>query len=376
MNALIRNPLMLMTTVILLGQLIGRLEFKHIKLGSSATLFVSLGLSYLMNKYLGIATNVPGHIFTLSLIGFISTVGLMASSNIRSVLKQYGVRFVVLGFVITATGAAMTKFFMGALSGHSVSVIGTFVGALTSSPGLATALELAKSASVDRSALIGLGYSIAYLPGVLAVIFFPQIVGRRVNLATRAVKADAETVVSAPKFSIVEYALVVFVGMILGSLKVQLSPTMTFSLGMTGGVLLSALALGNSKFISSMRFVFDPRQLGVIRDLSLNMFLAIVGLDYGYEAVLAIQQSGLALLGVGIATALSSVIVGYLVGRYLLKIDLYYLVGGVCGGMTSTPGLAAAIDTFNSDEVVSGYGATYPFALLFMIILTNLLFMG
>lgn len=49
------------------------------------------------------------------------------------------------------------------------------------------------------------------------------------------------------------------------------------------------------------------------------------------------------------------------------------MAGAICGGMTSTPGLGAAIDATGTDDVAAGYGATYPFALLFMVIWTIVL---
>ncbi|SCG82168.1 hypothetical protein DW1_0557 [Proteiniborus sp. DW1] len=42
--------------------------------------------------------------------------------------------------------------------------------------------------------------------------------------------------------------------------------------------------------------------------------------------------------------------------------------------MTSTPGLAASMEVTDSDDVTVYYGAAYPFALLFKIIFTNILF--
>lgn len=43
--------------------------------------------------------------------------------------------------------------------------------------------------------------------------------------------------------------------------------------------------------------------------------------------------------------------------------------------MTSTPGLGVAIDATGTDAVAVGYGATYPVALVFMVIYTILLHM-
>ena len=49
------------------------------------------------------------------------------------------------------------------------------------------------------------------------------------------------------------------------------------------------------------------------------------------------------------------------------------LSGAICGGMTSTPGLGAVIGAIGSDEPASGYEAVYPFALLGLVMFSNLL---
>jgi putative transport protein len=41
--------------------------------------------------------------------------------------------------------------------------------------------------------------------------------------------------------------------------------------------------------------------------------------------------------------------------------------------MTSTPGLGAAVEATGSEDSGAGYGATYPFALLCMVLFTKLL---
>ena len=63
----------------------------------------------------------------------------------------------------------------------------------------------------------------------------------------------------------------------------------------------------------------------------------------------------------------------FLVGRYLLHLNWILLAGAICGAMTSTPGLGAAIDATGSEDCGAGYGATYPFALLCMVLFTKLL---
>lgn len=72
------------------------------------------------------------------------------------------------------------------------------------------------------------------------------------------------------------------------------------------------------------------------------MFLATVRLNYGYSAINLIKTLGAQLL--------------------------------LVGAMSSTPRLAASMEALNDDDVTVFYGASYPFALFFKIIFTNILF--
>ncbi|MBM7615410.1 aspartate-alanine antiporter-like transporter [Alkaliphilus hydrothermalis] len=385
----ISNPLLLMFLSIFLGQLIGKINFKNIKLGSSGGLFVGIFISYCITVYL--QKEVPdstllqgafisSQLFNISLIGFIAAVGLLAAKNIKTIIKNNGYSFMILAFVITATGALTTWGFVRLVSDMKASVIGTYVGALTSSPGLATALEAAKEMGGNAEAMVGLGYSISYIPGVVLVIIFAQLLGK--NYKNNEVKQNATTKVEysnaviekESNFCIISFSLVCILGLLIGKINVYLGSYLGFfSLGSTGGVLISALLLGNIKKIGFLNFNMLKQQLFVVRDISLNMFLSIVGLNYGYNALNLIRTTGGQLLLIGIVTASFSILVGYIVGKKVLKLSTVYLLGGICGGMTSTPGLAASIEALDSDEVTAGYGATYPFALFFMILFTNIL---
>ncbi len=387
---IISNPLLLMFSSIFLGHLIGRIDYKNIKLGSSGGLFIGIIISYLVTIYLQKeAPNsslikgafITTELFRLSLIGFIASVGLLASKNIMSIIKNKGYSFIVLAFVITFTGSLSTWGFISFLIGNlKVSIIGTYVGALTSSPGLATALESARGLDGSSEAMVGLGYSISYIPGVIAVILFVQLLAKRnkakgtkENIIQDEVPKSVET--KECNFCVTSFAFVCIVGILIGKINIYLGSYLgNFSLGATGGVLISALILGNIKRIGFLNFNMLNKQLFVARDISLNMFLSIVGLNYGYNALNLIKTTGGQLLLIGTTTAVISILVGYLVGKKILKLPNIYLIGGICGGMTSTPGLAASIEVLDSDEVTAGYGATYPFSLFFMILFTDILF--
>lgn len=57
-----------------------------------------------------------------------------------------------------------------------------------------------------------------------------------------------------------------------------------------------------------------------------------------------------------------------LVAKLLLKLDTLSTLGSVCGGMTSTPALGALISLCKSEDVAASYAATYPFALILVVI--------
>lgn len=384
----ISNPLLLMFTSIFIGQLIGKINYKNIKLGSSGGLFVGIAISYFATKYLQTQVSdfailkrsfIPKEVFQLSLIGFIASVGLLASKDIRKTIKDNGYRFMVLAFIITFTGTISTWLFINILfNDFKISIIGTYVGALTSSPGLATAIESARGLLGNAESMVGLGYSISYIPGVIIVITFVQLLGKRYkNKKTKKIlkKVQENYDYKESNFSIISFCFVCLIGLIIGKFKIYLGEYLRyFSLGSTGGVLISALILGDIKKIGFLNFNMNKNQLSVVRDISLNMFLSIVGLNYGYKALNLIKTSGGKLLLIGTVTASISILIGYFIGKKVLKLNTIYLLGGICGGMTSTPGLAACIESLDSDDVTVGYGATYPFALFFMIFFTNILF--
>ena len=70
---------------------------------------------------------------------------------------------------------------------------------------------------------------------------------------------------------------------------------------------------------------------------------------------------------------LTPTVFGYLLGHYGLKMNLLQIIGGVCGGMTSTPGLGVITAKTDSDIPVVSYAAAYPVALILMTVFAQAL---
>ena len=85
------------------------------------------------------------------------------------------------------------------------------------------------------------------------------------------------------------------------------------------------------------------------------------------------QESGWLLFGVGAAITLVPMLVAVCVGLFVFKINILDLLGTITGGMTSTPALGALINTSGTPNVASAYAATYPIALVLVVLASQFL---
>ncbi|MDI6601448.1 MAG: YidE/YbjL duplication [Thermoanaerobacteraceae bacterium] len=372
LSSVFKNQFMVLFLVTALGLLVGRIKIGTFSLETSGCLFVGLVFGYYGFK-------VTHDLFTFSLIIFVTTVGLLAAKDIGYVVKKYGLQFVFLGLFITFIGAVATYIFT-TMYGQSIDpylVSGVYTGAYTSSPGLAAAVE-----ATNNNPNITIGHAVAYPIGVLIVILFvdfaPAIFGinvkkeRETYTAERA-KEVAQNAGGQEKFSWVAFALSIVVGIIIGNIPIPVPGVGTIKLESTGGVLISSLLLGYIGKVGPIDFRMPKNILANLREMGLAFFLTIVGLEGGAGFVGVVQKYGIILLVISFIAGIVGMVGGFLVGRYVFHINWVLLAGAICGGMTSTPGLGAAVEAVGTDEVAAGYGAAYPFALFGMVLFTILL---
>ncbi|MCB2291752.1 hypothetical protein LGK97_18740 [Clostridium sp. CS001] len=413
--AFLTNPYVPMFLATVTGLIIGNIKIGKFSLGQSGGLFTGIFLGWLLySKYCvkfmidpsnakkGLIEGAPKYavnylkdgvvsntLFTFTLILFIAAVGLLAGKDIGKVIKKYGAKFILLGGVITGAGALVTYLATLIFSGqNNFAVAGLYTGALTSSPGLAAALEATAKYGKEAQAQVGLGHAIGYAPGVLVVIiamnFFPLIFKMDIEKEKERFRSEMASFNSNEAedknlkevgMDVVSFLMVCLVGYLVGSINIYLPVVKWFSLGSTGGVLIMALWFGHIGKVGPLNFRMNTKVLSAIRDISLSLFLAIVGLQYGYETVAALGGSGAIIAIISFVTGLVALSAGFVVARYIFKMNWIIIAGAICGGMTSTPGLGAAIDATKTDEVAAGYGATYPFGLLFTVIFVIILHM-
>ncbi len=373
-RTLMANPVFSLSLAVASGIMIGNIKVRGIGLGTSGTLFTGLLLGWM-------GVSVPKDFFIWNLLIFVTAVGLLSSRGIVGIIRRYGYRFILLAVAVTGAGALAT-YWMALLFAASVEPLlvgGTYTGALTSSPGLGAALE-----ATGGNALVTIGYTIAYPFGVISVVLFVQIIPAlmRIDIPKERLEllesirggnpGDDSTSPSAP-FTLISFVLCMIGGIIFGSISIPIPWVGGFSLGSTGGALLLALFLGARGHIGPFPMRLDSKVLSALRALSLAYFLAVMGILAGPDIPEILARHGVVLVGIGMVSALVSLMVGLVLGRMVFRLNWVLLAGAIPGAMTSTPGLGAAIESTGCDECSAGYGATYPVAIFCMVLFTKLI---
>ena len=163
-------------------------------------------------------------------------------------------------------------------------------------------------------------------------------------------------------------AMGIVLGVLFGKINISFSDSVSFSPGLTGGVLMVALLLSAVGKTGPILWSMSGPANQLLRQLGLLLFLAEVGTSAGKNLVATFQESGLLLFGVGATITVVPLLVAVVVGRLVFKISLLDLLGTITGGMTSTPGLAAADSMVDSNIPSVAYATVYPIAMVFLIL--------
>jgi aspartate-alanine antiporter len=139
------------------------------------------------------------------------------------------------------------------------------------------------------------------------------------------------------------------------------------SIGSGGGCLLSGLLFG---WLRSVHPKFAALPLGAsnfLRDFGLAVFVGIVGITAGPQALVAIKQSGLTLLFLGIGVTLVPQIVTFFFSYYVLRIrNPIEALACVAGGRSANPAFAALLEKAGNATPVVSFTVTYAVANVFL----------
>ena len=172
--------------------------------------------------------------------------------------------------------------------------------------------------------------------------------------------------------SFLPVAFGIVIGVLVGAVAIPLGG-IHLKLGLTGGVLLSSIFLSWKGKVGSIIWNLPGPANQILRQFGLLLFLTPVGLNAGQSLVSAIQEHGAILFLFGALITLIPMIATVLTGKFLLKINFLSILGALTGGMTSTPGLSATDSMTESDAPQVAYAAVYPFSLVLIIAVAEIM---
>ena len=363
------NSLLAVFLIAALGYFIGGIRIKGIELGTAGVLLVALVFGHF-------GVEIPSIIRNFGLALFVCSVGFIAGPKFFRDFKSNAASYILLGFLIILSGgicAVLVSLIGGIRPELSV---GLLTGALTSTPGLAAAQE----AAGELADLATTGYAIAYPFGVIGVVLFVQLVPRilKVDMAEERAHFEAAHTAKIKRYDgwlfkfdqggFFAFMIAVVLGILLGNVHVPLPGGASFSLGTTGGPLIMGLLFGHFAHVGHLDLTVPVEELKTFRELGLMLFLIGAGVSGGAGFVETLRREGVILFLYGAIMTLVPMLVGFFVAKKVLKLRLLNNLGSITGGMTSTPALGTLISVAKTDDVASAYAATYPIALVAVVL--------
>ena len=393
--------------VLLVGYALGRITIKGVSLGDAGVFIIALvagALCFSMPDgkliFAGSATaydykSAMKLIEALGLILFVTSVGYIAGPKFFGNFKKNFKSYVLLGLIIILAGglAAVGCIYAGEIFGYGAAIkeqdgfvamiVGLLSGSLTSTPAFSAA-----KATVDPSyeGLVSVGHGISYIFGVVGVVLFVQLIPKltKANMeeerAKLVIKSEKEEKKGLKKLfeidhmGIAGFALAAILGVLIGNIKIPLSGDglsgTCFSLTATGGCLLMSLILGHFGKIGPVSIMPNANTLKLFRELGLVLFLVGAGIPGGAEFVANFDPMYFVY---GMVMTIVPMILGFLFAKYVLKLSLLNNLGSLTGGMTSTPALGTLIGVSGTEDVAAAYAATYPIALIAVVLVSQFL---
>ncbi len=395
----------LMFIILAFGYLLGGVNIKGVSLGTAGVFLVAilfgwlctldfgnvplLGSFHMESTEVSVVKNLKGPIQNVGLILFVGAVGFIAGPNFFKNLAKNFKTYIVLGVVIILSGTLVAVICILLTNYGPEYWAGVLSGALTSTPGFSAAVD----AATENLARITLGHAIAYPFGVVGVVLFVQLMPKflksdmakereLLKLGDAEEARDYSKFFKCEDFGFMPFGLAVVAGLLLGSINIPLTGKgyngPCFSLGTTGGVLIMCLIFGHFGHFGKLSLEVPEKTLRVLREFGLALFLLGAGFEGGVALVQEIKAAGGAAIVVwgffgGALMTVVPMVVGYFLGRYVLKLPLLNNLGSITGGMTSTPALGTLISTAKTDDVASAYASTYPIALILVVLASQLM---
>ncbi len=168
------------------------------------------------------------------------------------------------------------------------------------------------------------------------------------------------------------FGLGIALGTLLGGLAVKVGGV-SIGLGSAGGLLAAGLVIG---YLRALRPTFGRVPTAarwIFMELGLLIFMAGVGLRAGSQILETLASAGLSLIVAGAIITAVPVAVGFVFGRFVLRLNPVHLLGGITGSMTSGAALSVVNQEAGNSIPSLGYTGAYAFANILLTVAGSLI---
>jgi putative transport protein len=169
-----------------------------------------------------------------------------------------------------------------------------------------------------------------------------------------------DSIKSTTEVSYMSVGLGMSFGVLLGLVPIPIPGIGRFTLGLAGGPLLVALVLGKLGRTGPLTWHMPLPANLTLRTFGLTLFLAAVGLGSGAPFVETLAATGLVFLWIATAIMLVAMLVGFLLGQFLMRMPTDDLLG-VVSGITGNPAILVYANKVQpSDRIDAAYASVFP----------------
>ncbi|MCC3703303.1 aspartate:alanine antiporter [Rouxiella badensis] len=181
----------------------------------------------------------------------------------------------------------------------------------------------------------------------------------------RRVKSVAERIgfisIHSQLTDLLAFCAFFIVGLMIGLITFQFK-TITFGIGNAAGLLFAGIMLGFLR-ANHPTFGYIPQgALNMVKEFGLMVFMAGVGLSAGAGINHGLGAVGGQMLVSGLIVSLVPVVICFIFGAYVLRMNRALLFGAIMGARTCAPAMEIISDTARSNIPALGYAGTYAIA--------------
>ena len=185
----------------------------------------------------------------------------------------------------------------------------------------------------------------------------------------RAATAIGYPIVPSDKTDFVYMSAGLVLGLLIGKIVIH-AGGIPITLGSGGGALLSGLLFGwfRTRHMNMGSLPSGAAQL--LKDMGLAGFVAVVGLNYGMQAISTIVEHGISIFIVGVLVTIIPLLITMAVGKYILGYDnAAVFAGALSGSRSANPAFGEILNKAENSVPTVPFAITYALANVFLTLL-------